>query len=98
MEFRMSAQTPQTDFLGNCLACGKGKPFYPCPQGCGAEEEIAHYKALCEELKGALMKMTGWADYLNDCDSWYAQQQPGNGITEDIAEARAALKKAQKDI
>ena len=93
----MSTQTPQTDAD---VRISELEEIYRAHVRdiVGLRTENDRLKALCEELKGALMKMTGWADYLNDCDSWYAQQQPGNGITEDIAEARAALKKAQKDI
>jgi type II secretory pathway component PulM len=95
----MSAQTPQTvddaliDAIADSLAAaGKKVTRYPLADQAKVERleaERDHYKALCEELKGALQEIAKFNTPEADRPSDHADCR---------AVARAALKKAKKDI
>jgi hypothetical protein len=103
----MSTQTPQTDALVKDISIERyGKPLVAALEIClELERDLSHYKALCEELREALGELL----WIWDCDSVKGTFQfaaiHGCGPTPEterivlgVIQARAALKKAEKDI
>jgi hypothetical protein len=97
----MSAQTPQTEVSGMALQMASDRTIGEVIAKLQVERD--HYKALCEELREALNGTLNLID-----NGWLVRNTTEDGTSgwalrqvepiKRLQEARAALKKAQKDI
>ena len=98
----MSAQTPQTDLLTliEVLRIAIQRAEYAEQAEQDLERDLSHYKALCEELLTAAILIS---DALHSEETHGTEIRPYTDKAWEkqsftIESARAALKKAQKDI